>query len=636
MRPQFSASTSNVRRRFQTWVKGQFFRYAPADVAAWARSTISKWRKLQQRRAEADGFADYEPTLFGGPPSVAPHFAFTVGTILDPFSESAWSSEFSLVALTPSNWRDELPKCDFILAESAWEGSCGQWRYQLTGTSAPSDDLRILLAAATDKQIPSVFWNKEDPVHYEEFRDTAKLFDYIFTTDENSLPRYQTEIGHNRVFVLPFAAQPRIHNPARRGTKEDVNPSGIAFAGTYFRHKFQDRRAQMDLLLGAAANVAKGYDVPFTIFSRHAGGDRKYQFPLKWSKYVSGSLPYSQMLTAYRRFALFLNVNSVTTSPSMCARRIFEIVASGTAVISTPSAAIRNFFNADEVPVVTDKDQAERAIRTLVNSPMLRSRMVHKAQRQIWERHTYAHRAATILDTLKLLPPQTDESPLVSVICSTNKANQIGHVIEQVAQQNYPNVELLLAGHGVALDSAVADAARDKGVSRIELLQFDNDSTLGLCLNELVQKSSGKIVAKFDDDDFYLPNYLRDQVNILRAMDADLVGKASIYFHLNSNNALVKRWAHREHTWYNFVAGATLVGWRDTFVGVPFPDRSRGEDSVFLKALEAKGLRVYSADSFNYIAVRRGSGHTWDISDTDILAYSEVETFGLNLTHVEV
>lgn len=635
MRPQFSTSVGSLHRRFRTWAKGQFFRYAPAEVSAWARSTISNWRKLQRRKAEAEGFPDYEPTLFGGPARIAPHFDFTVGTILDPFSESAWSNEFNLVTLTPSNWRHELPKCDFILAESAWEGSCGEWRYQLTGTSAPSTELQELLATASDSKIPTVFWNKEDPVHYEDFIDTAKNFDYIFTTDENALPLYRSEVGHNRVFVLPFAAQPRIHNPARRGIKEDATPKGIAFAGTYFRHKFQDRRAQMDLLLGAAANVAKAYDVPFTIFSRHAGGDRKYQFPSKWSKYVGGALPYSQMLTAYRRFALFLNVNSVTNSPSMCARRIFEIVASGTAVLSTPSAAIRNFFNEDEVPIVADKDQAERAIRMLVNSPNLRSRMVHKSQRRIWEHHTYSHRAATILDTLGVLPSKTNVIPQVSVICSTNNASQVKHVIEQVAQQNYPKIELLIAGHGVAIDPAIAATAREKGLSRIEILQLDGDNTLGFCLNKLVEMSSGEIVAKFDDDDYYLPNYLRDQVNILRVMEADLVGKASIYFHLSSNDALAKRWAHREHTWYSFVAGATLVGWRETFIGVPFPDRSRGEDSSFLKEVEARGMHVYSADSFNYVAIRRDSGHTWEISDADILAYSQVETFGLNLRHLE-
>ncbi|WP_371858334.1 glycosyltransferase, partial [Pseudomonas sp. FW215-L1] len=53
------------------------------------------------------------------------------------------------------------------------------------------------------------------------------------------------------------------------------------------------------------------------------------------------------MLSAYRSFKIFLNVNSVTSSPSMCARRIFEIAASGTAVVSTESAALRNFFTSE-------------------------------------------------------------------------------------------------------------------------------------------------------------------------------------------------------------------------------------------------------------------------------------------------
>ena len=46
------------------------------------------------------------------------------------------------------------------------------------------------------------------------------------------------------------------------------------------------------------------------------------------------------MLTAYKGYKVFLNVNSVVDSPSMCARRIFEINAAGTPVVTTPSAAV--------------------------------------------------------------------------------------------------------------------------------------------------------------------------------------------------------------------------------------------------------------------------------------------------------
>ena len=72
-----------------------------------------------------------------------------------------------------------------------------------------------------------------------------------------------------------------------------------------------------------------------------------------------GSLNYAQMLTAYRAYKVFLNVNSVVESPSMCARRIFEISASGTPVVSAPSAAIGQFFEADEVPVAASPQEAE-------------------------------------------------------------------------------------------------------------------------------------------------------------------------------------------------------------------------------------------------------------------------------------
>ena len=133
-----------------------------------------------------------------------------------------------------------------------------------------------------------------------------------------------------------------------------------------------------------------------------------------------------------------------------------------------------------------------------------------------------------------------------------------------------------------------------------------------------------------------MPNYLRDQVNTLVNMNADLVGKGSIYFYLPGADVIARRWKHQEHIWRNFVAGATFVGWREVFIETPFADRTRGEDSDFLLRLERKGRKVYSADSFNYLCIRGNAEHTWAISDAEILANSEVETIGMNLKHVEV
>ena len=111
-----------------------------------------------------------------------------------------------------------------------------------------------------------------------------------------------------------------------------------------------------------------------------------------------GSLDYQQMLTAYRAYKVFLNVNSVVDSPSMCARRIFEITACGTSVVSTPSEAVRRYFTPEQLSVVSDREHAADVVRALVRSPELAERMVHRAQREIWAKHTCTHRVETVLE----------------------------------------------------------------------------------------------------------------------------------------------------------------------------------------------------------------------------------------------
>src|SRR5699024_6449773 len=308
--------------------------------------------------------------------------------------------EWSLRPLSFTDWPDELDGLDFVFIESAWNGNDGAWKFKLTGPSGPSAEVTELLSVCRARGIPTVFWNKEDPPHFEDFLEVASLCDHVFTSDSRLVANYRERLGHDRVGVLSFAAQPAIHNPARpTGPRRE---HGAAFAGMYFAHKYPERREQMDWLLGGAADAAHKAQDRFTIFSRLHGGDEKYQFPGELSDHVVGSLPYDRILTAYKDFAAFLNVNSVVDSPSMCARRIFEITASGTPVVSAPSAATRRFFPVDEVFQPTDRQEAAHTIRALMRSPELRDRSVHLAQRRIWREHTYSHRAMEIMDVLDI------------------------------------------------------------------------------------------------------------------------------------------------------------------------------------------------------------------------------------------
>ena len=258
----------------------------------------------------------------------------TAAVILDDFSLRAFHYEWHQVVLTRRDWRAELAAqpVDLLFVESAWHGNADEWQYQLTGTSGVKESMRELVAHCREQGIPTVFWNKEDPPHYDDFLECARLFDIVFTTDVNKIPDYHRDLGHERVGVLPFAAQPAVHNPAR--PRNGFHERDVAFGGMYFAHKFPERREQMDVLLGGAHDASAKLDRGLEIFSRYLGQDERYQFPEPLDQHVVGSLGYDQMLTAYKAYRVFLNVNSVVDSPSMCARRIFEITACGTPVVS--------------------------------------------------------------------------------------------------------------------------------------------------------------------------------------------------------------------------------------------------------------------------------------------------------------
>lgn len=568
---------------------------------------------------------------------VGPFEHLRVGVIMDEFSLLAWGEEFTIVPIFPrEETKLESQKLDLFLVESAWDGNGGAWRYQLTGDSAPSAQLSAIVEQCKQLGIPTAFWNKEDPPHFEDFLDTARLFDFVFTSDANLVGAYKEALGHDRVWPLSFAAQPAIHNPIRTDFS-NYQKGDVAFAGMYFAHKYPERREQMELLLGGAMDASGHLKDGLRIFSRFEGRDEHYLFPQPFSQRVVGSLPYEKMLSAYKNFKVFLNVNSVVNSPSMCSRRVFELLASGTPVVSTWSQALETTFPPTELVLVDSREEATLSIRALVNSPELRDRLVHRAQRRIWKSHTYTSRAKEILE--RVSPSELGRlktKPKISVICSTVRSGQLKHVFEQVGRQTGVDVELILVLHGIEVDDwQIASFAEETGVRQYSVLREERSSSLGECLNAGIAASSGDFIAKFDDDDFYFAPYLLDMYHSWSFSGADLVGKQANYAFLGNENLLIIRRPEREHRWTNFVAGPTFFGPRETFVENNFEPLSRGEDTAFIRSLLKNGRKIYSTDRFNFVQMRNAGQHTWEVSNTSFLANGQVVSIGQSFESVE-
>ncbi|WP_308440367.1 glycosyltransferase family protein [Sediminihabitans luteus] len=563
-------------------------------------------------------------------PAVVPVRDVRVGVILDDFSRLALAPEWEQVLLDPSTGvrvLDDEP-IDLLFVESAWNGNGGAWQYHLTGPTAPRPALVDLVEACRARGIPTVFWNKEDPVHFEDFLDTARLFDRVCTTDGDMIPGYRAALGHDRVELLPFAAQPTIHNPVRshgHGPQRDV-----AFGGTYFAHKYPERREQMDVLLGGALDASAHMEHGLEIFSRFAGRDERYQFPPPLDERVVGSLDYEQMLTAYREYKVFLNVNSIVGSPTMCARRVLEISACGTPVVTTPSPAISALFEPDEVFVVHDREEAAHTVRALVGSAELRDRATHRARRRIWREHTYGARVQRVLHDVGLATTSTLPRPRVTALVSTCRPHRLDDVVATVAAQRDVDVQLAVLAHGFEVDAdELRRSAKEAGIDDVLVLHADADVPLGECLNRLVRAADGDVVAKMDDDDLYGPYYLSDQLDALAYSGADVVGKQARYVYVERQDVTLLRSADREHRFTDLVAGPTIVARRDLVGDRPFAALRTGEDTAFLRGVVADGGTVFSADRFGFAQVRSADGgHTWDVDDAALLAEGRVVHLG--------
>ena len=430
----------------------------------------------------------------------------TVAAILDTFTESALRHEVHLLLMSPKHWRDQLektrPACLFV--ESAWRGNSGGWRNLIVGyEDLEHNPLRELLQHCRSAGIPTVFWSKEDPPHFDNFLGAAREFDYVFTSDADCVPRYRDALGHERIYVLPFAAQPRVHNPSReRGWPRYP----VCFAGSWVSRRYPERAEALRVLLdGAMPHGLHIFDRNLT----RADFGLDYRFPDEYREAIRGTLTYDEMLTAYRCYDVTLNVNTITESPTMFARRVFESLACGTPVVSQDSVGMRGMLGG-HVRVTRSAEETAGHIKELLGDEEARIREGHLAYRHVHENHTYRHRMDEVFRRVGL-QPLGPEKPPVSVLMPTMRPENVARCLENFTKQTYENKELVLILNNAEfdLDSVRKEAAL---IPNVHVLHVEGRTTIGDCLNRGLKVASGKFVAKMDDDDLYGERYLSDSV----------------------------------------------------------------------------------------------------------------------------
>ncbi|GAA3322969.1 glycosyltransferase [Paeniglutamicibacter sulfureus] len=319
--------------------------------------------------------------------------AVNIALIADTFTASTLSREVHVVSPTPSDWRELLSESnvDALFVESAWAGNNGAWTRKVGYyDDEECSHLSELIDFCRTRGIPTIFWNKEDPVHFNRFKSTAELFDVVLSTDANCLEGYWENRGPHLKALgsMSFWAQPDIHNP--KGTSRPYSHS-VAYGGSYYGERYAERSSELKFILQGAKTQG------LTIYDRQADmAESVYKFPSSLQEFVRGGLAYEEMVEAYKSHPVHVNVNSVNNSPTMFSRRVFELAACGTATISGKSFGVSWLFN-DMIPVVRTKTEAQLISELWMNSEKDRVQDAWGPLRITFEKHLACHRLASAL-----------------------------------------------------------------------------------------------------------------------------------------------------------------------------------------------------------------------------------------------
>ncbi|MEH7375147.1 glycosyltransferase [Neobacillus drentensis] len=205
---------------------------------------------------------------------------------------------------------------------------------------------------------------------------------------------------------------------------------------------------------------------------------------------------------------------------------------------------------------------------------------------------------------------------MVTVVTSTNRENMLERVIENFTRQNVQEKELI-----IILNKNEMKRENLACLPNISVFQLDEKKTLGECLNFGFEQARYEIVAKFDDDDYYSPDYLDHALQILKETGANVVGKAGIYVYFKKDK-LLTTFRPRMHSLFLknnrvFLAGGTLVFKKDVLVKVQFHALNSGEDVQFQKDCLNQKLTLYSGSLDDYVLIRyqENHQHSWLVLD---------------------
>jgi glycosyltransferase involved in cell wall biosynthesis len=224
--------------------------------------------------------------------------------------------------------------------------------------------------------------------------------------------------------------------------------------------------------------------------------------------------------------------------------------------------------------------------------------------------------------------------PMISIVLCTRRPSFISNVIENLSQQSFKNFEILIL---VSKEFTEGDIRRfraelqDKQIDHV-IFQQKFDFPLGSGLNLLAQNAKYDLITKWDDDDFYGKNYLKNISLDYYNLGFGLAGKFPEFFHFEEVDGIISNLPHLDYfAQHPIFSGSTLTFTKKALYEISsFPDISTGEDLLWRNVMHAKGALAYCLPSFDHIVNRFKSGHSWNFDKDKFLEEAEKKYWLIN------
>ncbi|WP_165822373.1 glycosyltransferase [Paenibacillus montanisoli] len=196
---------------------------------------------------------------------------------------------------------------------------------------------------------------------------------------------------------------------------------------------------------------------------------------------------------------------------------------------------------------------------------------------------------------------------MITVIACTMRQSCMDNVFQNYDRQLWQNKKMIIVLNNDDMDIELyQQRASQYPENEIRVIQLPQEYKLGQCLNYAIDLAEDGFIAKFDDDDYYGPQYLREAARAIKRGKASIVGKHTAFIYFRAKQALMIFRRYGEWKYRRSVKGGTLVFRKSVWDQVKFPEfKQSGSDSGWIWRCRRRGYRIYSVSKRHYVCIRR-------------------------------